>query len=168
MEDNGMSKPRSRAADPAVYLFVRLFVALVQAPPPAPARAVAGGLAWLAYRVDRRHRLVAHDNLKHAFGDRLNDAERDALVRSVYHHFCTLLVEIIQAPRRLHAHNWRRHLDLPHGRRLVECLLSGRPLMIVTGHLGNWEIAGFALGLLGFQTYAVARPLDNPYLDAFL
>jgi KDO2-lipid IV(A) lauroyltransferase len=40
--------------------------------------------------------------------------------------------------------------------------------MIVTGHFGNWELAGYALGLLGFRTYAIARPLDNPYLDDFL
>jgi KDO2-lipid IV(A) lauroyltransferase len=163
-----VSKPRSRTVDYAVYVVVRLFVAVVQALSPASARTVARGLAWLAYRVDRRHRLVAHDNLQHAFAGRLTDAERDALVWAVYQHFCTLLIEIIQAPRRMHYHNWRRYLDLPQGRQIVGGLLSGRPLLIVTGHLGNWEIAGFALGLLGFRTYAVARPLDNPYLDDFL
>src|SRR5438105_4739153 len=68
----------------------------------------------------------------------------------------------------MHYHNWRNYLDLPDGHRMVDCLLSGRPVLIVTGHLGNWEFAGFALGLLGFRTYAVARPLDNPYLDDFL
>ena len=51
---------------------------------------------------------------------------------------------------------------------MVDCLLSGRPPLIVTGHFGNWEMAGFALGLLGFRTHAIARTLDNPYLDAFL
>jgi KDO2-lipid IV(A) lauroyltransferase len=29
-------------------------------------------------------------------------------------------------------------------------------------------MAGYALGLLGFPAHAVARPLDNPYLDDFL
>src|SRR6516162_300607 len=47
-------------------------------------------------------------------------------------------------------------------------MLSGRPVMIVTGHFGNWEMAGYGLGLLGFTTHAIARRLDNPYLDAFL
>src|SRR5205085_3967380 len=40
--------------------------------------------------------------------------------------------------------------------------------LIVTGHLGNWELAGFALGLFGFRTHAIARTLDNPHLDRFL
>jgi KDO2-lipid IV(A) lauroyltransferase len=90
------------------------------------------------------------------------------MIRAVYRHFCTMLVEIVHMPRRLHPNNWRNHLRLVHGRSLVDLLLSGKPLLIVTGHLGNWELSGYALGLLGFKTYAVARPLDNPYLDRFL
>jgi KDO2-lipid IV(A) lauroyltransferase len=52
--------------------------------------------------------------------------------------------------------------------RVVDLVLSGRPLLLVTGHFGNWEIGGYVLGLVGLTTHAVARPLDNPYLDDFL
>src|SRR5947209_570034 len=90
------------------------------------------------------------------------------MVRTVYRHFCTVLVEIVHIPRRLHPENWREHVELVGGRRFVECLLSDRPLLIVTGHFGNWEMAGYTLGLIGFRTHAVARTLDNPYLDDFL
>jgi KDO2-lipid IV(A) lauroyltransferase len=38
---------------------------------------------------------------------------------------------------------------------------------MVTGHFGNWELGGHCLGLLGFTTHAIARPLDNPYLDRY-
>ena len=163
-----MSKPRSKLADYTVYLIVRLIVCVLQALSLEAARQAAGTLAWLAYRVDRRHRLVAHDNLRHAFAGTLSDQQRDALVRQVYRHFCTLLVEIIQIPRRLHPTNWRQYASLPQSRTLVASLLSGRPLLLVTGHFGNWELGGYILGLLGFRTYAIARPLDNPYLDDFL
>jgi KDO2-lipid IV(A) lauroyltransferase len=54
-----------------------------------------------------------------------------------------------------------------HGDAVVSGLLSRRPLLIVTGHFGNWEMAGYAIGMFGFRTYAVARRLDNPYLDKF-
>jgi KDO2-lipid IV(A) lauroyltransferase len=163
-----MSKPRSRLADYGVYLLVRVIVCLLQTLSYAAARRVAGALAWLAYRVDRRHRLVADDNLRQAFPGGMTDPERDALVRSVYRHFCGLVVEIIQAPRRLHATTWRRYVDMSDSRLLVGSLLSGRPLMLVTGHFGNWEVGGYTLALLGFKTHAIARPLDNPYLDDFL
>ena len=45
---------------------------------------------------------------------------------------------------------------------------GGRPLLFVTGHFGNWELGGYTLGLLGFSTFAIARKLDNPYLNDFL
>lgn len=162
-----MAKERRPAVDYAIYLAVRLVVCLIQALPPVASRAVAAGLAWLACRVDRRHREVARDNLGHAFpaasADRL-----DRVVRGVYEHFCTVVVEIIRLPRKLHATNWRRHIEMVRGDRLVDGLTCGRPLLIVTGHFGNWEMAGYALGLLGFRSSAVARRLDNPHLDRFL
>jgi KDO2-lipid IV(A) lauroyltransferase len=163
-----MSKPRSAVADYLVYLVVRLFVCLVQALSPASAGNLARGLAWLAYHVDRRHRLVALDNLRQAFPGRHSEAELERTVRAVYRHFCTLMTEIIRLPRVLHVGNWRRHLELKGARRLVDALLSGRPVMLVTGHFGNWELAGYALGLFGFKAHAIARPLDNPYVDDFL
>jgi len=162
-----MSKSRSRVIDYVVYLVVRLFVCLIQAIPLETACNLAGLLAWLLHRIDRRHASVADDNLRHAFAT-LSDAQRRRLVAQVYHHFCRLLIEMIHLPRRIHIDNWRRYLELKDARPLVDCLLSDRPLLILTGHFGNWEMAGYTLGLLGFQTYAVARPLDNPYLDQFL
>jgi KDO2-lipid IV(A) lauroyltransferase len=155
-------------ADYSVYLVIRIFVCLIQTLSLNAARGLARGLAWLAHRVDRRHREVAKENLRHAFPGRYTDAELDELVRGVYRHFCTMLIEIILLPRRFHTNNWRRYFNLGNGREIIDGLLSGRSVMIVTGHFGNWEMAGYALGLLGFTTYAVARPLDNPYLDRYL
>ncbi len=167
-EDTRMAKPRSRAADYGVYLVVRFIVHLLQSVPLETGRAIARGLAWLAYRLDRRHREVALDNLRQAFPGRYSEAELDALVRDVYRHFCGIIIEMVHLPRKLHPHNWRQYLSLPEGPAVVDALLSGGPVMVVTGHFGNWEMAGYALGMLGFRSFAVARPLDNPYLDRFL
>ena len=163
-----MAKERSLVADYAVYLVVRAIICLIQALSLRAACSLAGGLAWLLEDVDRRHRLIACDNLRLAFPERFARTDPDDCVRSVYHHFCTLLMEIIHLPRKLHPTTWRRYLDLGEDRRVVDCLLSGRPLMLVTGHFGNWEMGGYALGLLGFTTHAIARPLDNPFLDQYL
>jgi Kdo2-lipid IVA lauroyltransferase/acyltransferase len=69
----------------------------------------------------------------------------------------------------MHINNWRDRLDMgPDAEVIVKALTSGRPLLFVTGHFGNWEVAGVAMGLLGFHAHAVARELDNPYLEKFL
>jgi KDO2-lipid IV(A) lauroyltransferase len=162
-----MSRPRSLVVDYLVYLLVRVLVAVIQLLPYRTACEFAAGLAWLAYHIDKRHRLVAVENLRQSFPGRYSEAELDALVRAVYRHFCTLIIDIIQLPRKLQPGNWRRHvhIDEPRWSRL---LLSGRPLLVVTGHFGNWEMGGYALGLLGVPSYAVARELDNPFLDDYL
>jgi KDO2-lipid IV(A) lauroyltransferase len=71
-------------------------------------------------------------------------------------------------PRRINPYNWACYAKLPSNRQLVDWLLSDRPLLMVTGHFGNWEMAGYVLGLLGFTAHAVARPLDNTFVDDYL
>jgi KDO2-lipid IV(A) lauroyltransferase len=163
-----MSRPRSQFIDWLVYLLVRVIVCIIQALPYRVAVKLSAGLAWLVHRVDKRHRLVAEENLRHAYGDQLTQEQRDEMVRAVYTHFCRLLIELIHLTRRLHPNNWRRYVELIGGDRITEALISPRPLLFVTGHFGNWEIAGYALGLLGFRTHAIARTLDNVYLDRYL
>jgi KDO2-lipid IV(A) lauroyltransferase len=163
-----MAKNTSRTTHFGVYLLVRILVCVIQAMPPRMALSLADGLAWLAYRLDKRHREVAADNLRHAFPEITSPTEIDRRVRAVFRHFCRLVIDIAFIPRKLHPCNWRRHVDLSHGRMLVDHLLARQPLLFLTGHFGNWEMGGWVLGLLGFRTYAVARDLDNPYLDAYL
>jgi KDO2-lipid IV(A) lauroyltransferase len=163
-----VAKPRSAVTDYAVYLVIRLFVCVIQIVSFRAACRFADVLGWLIHHLDHRHREVAHENLRHAFADQLTDSQRLRMVRQVYAHFCRLLIELIHMPRRLHKSNWKRYVSLVGGKTLVDHLLSGRPLMFVTGHFGNWEMGGYVLGLLGFRSHAVARPLDNPYLDDFL
>lgn len=162
-----MARPRSRLVDFSVYVLVRVVVAVLQALSFQAARRFAHGLALLIYHVNGRHRRVADENLRHAYPN-LDAAARDRMVRAVYRHFCSLLIEILFLPRILHVTNWKFHFRLKGNQRFFEALLGDRPLLIVTGHFGNWELSGCAMSQLGFPLHAIARPLDNPYLDAFL
>jgi Kdo2-lipid IVA lauroyltransferase/acyltransferase len=163
-----MAKSRSVVADYTVYLLLRFFVCVVQAMPLAMGQWLAGVLAWMVYHLDKRHRDVAVDNLRHAFKDDYTEAERDKLVRAVFRHFCSLAIEIIHLPRCAHANNWRKYLALPQAKLVCGNLLSKRPRIFVTSHFGNWELTGFILGATGFKISSIARTLDNPFVDHFL
>lgn len=162
-----MAKPRRPAVDFAVFLAVRATVCIVQALPTSWAFAFADLLAAAAYRLDKRHRRVAEENLRAAFPER-TPAAIDRLVLGCYRHFALLVVEMILLPRKLHVENWRNYATLVGGRPTLTGLLSNRPLLMVTAHFGNWELAGYTLGAIGFRTHAIARVLDNPYLERFL
>jgi KDO2-lipid IV(A) lauroyltransferase len=124
-------------------------------------------LAWFAYDVIRLRRQVTDENLRHAFPD-WTQCERDNVARRMWRHLFLMVCEVAHAPRKIHDTTWRHHVTLHGKRELVDRLLSRRANVLVSGHFGNFEMAGFVSGLLGAPTYAVARPLDNPYLHAYL
>ena len=152
----------------AVYLLVRLVVGFAQAMSVEQSYAFAGWLATLLYRFDRRHRAIGIDNLRQAFGDKYTESEREAMIGRVYLHFCKMLMEILHIPRKLHPTTWRDRITLVGHERVIDRLLDGGPLIMLTGHFGNWEMAGYLFGVFGFPPNSVARALDNPYLDAYL
>ncbi|WP_406700443.1 lysophospholipid acyltransferase family protein [Singulisphaera sp. Ch08] len=165
-----MRRRRPPLLDYAVYLGVRLIVGVAQALSIEQSYAFARFLAAILYRVDKRHRKVGMDNLEIAFGDLYTDVQRDQIVRDVYRHFCMMLMEILHIPRKLHPTTWRDRITLVGEEKLqvLDRLLNGGPVIMLTGHYGNWEMAGYLFGVFGFPPNSVARALDNPYLDQFL
>jgi KDO2-lipid IV(A) lauroyltransferase len=163
-----MPKQRSPIADYAVYLIIRVVVALAQMFSVREGYRLADGLAALMYRVDKRHRRVALENLEQAFGPELGSAQRDRLVREVYRHFCRMIIEMLHIPRKLRLTTWRRYIRLAGHEAIITRVLDGGPTILLTGHYGNWEMAGYVFGVFGIPPYSVARTLDNPYLDRFI
>jgi len=154
--------------DYLVYLLVRGIVAFAQSLSMAQAYAVARFLGWVMYSVDKRHRVVGLENLRMAYGDQMTEAQRDQTVRGVYRHFCMMLMEIFHTPRRISLENYRKYIKLVGHEPVLDRLLSQKPMIMLSGHYGNWEMAGYVFGLFGFPTYSVARTLDNPYLERYL
>jgi KDO2-lipid IV(A) lauroyltransferase len=162
-------KVRRPWLDYLVYVVVRSLVAFAQMLSIEQSYALARFLGWVLYHGDKRHREVGLDNLKHAYGEAMSEKERDQVIRGVYCHFCTMLIEILHLPRKIHWSNWRDWFVLEGHGHLMDLFMSGkRPLIFLTGHYGNWEMAGYVFGLFGFPTVAVARTLDNPYLERYL
>jgi len=110
---------------------------------------------------------VVDENLVHAFPG-LTAGQRQRLVRQMWEHLLVMVLEIAHAPRKIHETNWRDYVRLRGEAPLLRLLLEDRPTLVTTGHFGNFEAAGYVLGLLGFKSHTVARKLDNPYLDRFV
>ncbi len=158
---------RRPVIDFLVYLVVRVSICIVQAMRLETAQRLARRLAWLFCDVLHVRAGVVDDNLAHAFPE-MSPPERLRLARRMWEHLFLLVLEVAHAPRKIHQTNWRDYVRLKNEAELVRCLLDDRPVLIVTAHLGNFEVGGYALGILGFPTYTVARTLDNPYLDRFV
>lgn len=151
----------------AAYLALRVGICVLQALPAAACERIARWLAWLAGDVLQLRRDVVDDNLRHAFAEQ-TEQQRRQLARRMWEHLFLLVAEVALAGRKIHHTNWRRYLRFKRAAVLAERLLDDRPLLLVSAHFGNFELAGFGLGILGFPTYAVARTLDNPLVNDFV
>ena len=49
---------------------------------------------------------------------------------------------------------------------LIEARRSGRPVILVSGHFGNYEAVRAALAMQGYPVGCLYRPMRNPYFNA--
>ncbi|MSQ93543.1 MAG: lipid A biosynthesis acyltransferase [Gemmataceae bacterium] len=163
-----MAKPRSWCLDYAGYLLVRMFSCVLQALPLDWSVALVRVLTLGFYHLDRRHRRVAIDNLRHAFPGAYSEEQLEQLTLDVYQHFGQMILEMTLIPRKLGSRRWREGLVSSFSPELKQALTSGRPILVVTAHYGNWELTAFMLRFFGIRAHLVARPIDNPYVDDLL
>ena len=164
---NGRKSPRRYVLDWLVYLVARVFICIVQALRVETCRELARVLSVVLYDIVSVRRRVIDENLRHAY-PHLSSRHRSHFARGMWEHLILMLGEIALAQRKIHRSNWKDHIEWHQKKQLVDLLLDSRSTVLVTGHFGNFEIAGFLAGLMGFPTYTIARPLDNPFLHEFL
>ncbi len=160
---------RQAAGHWIVYVLVRWAMCLVQALPIETCQTIARAVAVLGWKVLRVRRSVIEENLRHALPD-WSPQQREQLALEMWEHIVLMMCEVAHVPRKLHDTNWREHVHMSEDdtSTFVRHLMDPRPLVTVSGHFGNFEVGGVLGGLMGFATFAVARPLDNPLLDRFV
>lgn len=149
--------------DAAGWALTRGFRGLIRALPHRAARPLGATLGDLACRLDRRHPRVARYNLEVVMPELAPDRRRRLIARC-FEHFGAVLVENVSLGRfdpigfceRLTLEGWQ-HLEAAESR--------DRGTLIVTAHLGNWEIVGYALALYKGPTHVVARPTRNRWVE---
>jgi KDO2-lipid IV(A) lauroyltransferase len=146
----------------AVWVLVRLLGAL----PRSAARALGAAIGGLAYRGLGRLRRVGLRNLELALPQR-NAGERAQILREVYRNLGWLLAEFCQMPSYTaeRASEFIQYEGLENYLRARE---RGKGVLVLTGHLGAWELSSFYHSLMGYPMGMVIRRLDNPLVDEFV
>jgi KDO2-lipid IV(A) lauroyltransferase len=130
------------------------------------ARLVAGALAWSVYQLHGRLRRVGRRNLELALPD-VSSEERDRILHRLFRSLGWQLVEFCRMARYTpeNTRNWIRTEGLEH---YLAAEARGKGVLIVTGHMGAWELSSFYHSLMGHPMGMVIRRLDNRPLDEFV
>jgi Kdo2-lipid IVA lauroyltransferase/acyltransferase len=160
--------PQERATlrEVAEFAVVWVFVHGLRLLPRGLARAIGVAIGAMAFRGLGRLRRVGLRNLELAFPE-MTAAERETTLRSEYRNLGLLLAEFCKMPDYTPATASRfiRYEGLENYLRARE---RGKGVLVLTGHLGAWELSSFYHSLMGMPMGMVIRRLDNPMVDAFV
>ena len=148
------------------YWLVVAVARALGAMPRGLARLLAGMLAFAVYHTLGRLRRVGEHNLELAFPE-ITPQKRAELLRGVYRSLGWQLVEFCRMTRYTaeNTRPWIRTEGLEH---YMAAKARGRGVLVVTGHLGAWELSSFYHSLMGYPMGMVIRRLDNRRLDDYV
>ncbi|GAB4461810.1 MAG: hypothetical protein OHK0029_27670 [Armatimonadaceae bacterium] len=98
-------------------------------------------LGTLGYRIARSKRRRAVLNLHLAFGDTMTLAEREQTTRQVFQHFGRSVTDFLRAPM-LSPADLEALVAVEGWEHVEAARADGEPILLVTAHIGNWEILG--------------------------
>ena len=154
--------PRQRLEFALVWLLTGALGLL----PRALARAVGAGVGLLAFHLLPRLRRVGLLNLEMAYPD-WTLGRRMLTLRAEYRSLGWQLAEfaLMSGYTREQASRFITYDGLEH---YLAARAAGRGVLVVTGHLGAWELSSFYHSLVGYPMGLVIRRLDNPLVDAYV
>jgi KDO2-lipid IV(A) lauroyltransferase len=134
--------------------------------PRGAARALAEFLGLLVFLFLGRLRRVGVRNLQMALPEIPAETRREIL-RGVYRSLARQLVEFCRMPRYTpeNTRDWLRTEGEEH---FLAAQARGKGVLVITGHLGAWELSSFYHSLMGHPMGMVIRRLDNRPLDAYV
>jgi KDO2-lipid IV(A) lauroyltransferase len=130
-------------------------------------RRLARRLGDLWFYLDGRHRRIAMANLCLAFGKELSAVDRKRIARGTFRNLAMIPFEMGWSLCCTRAENLA-HLKVRGRSHLDRALRDRKGALILTAHMGNWEMLSAVVGAFHTPVHIVYRPLDNTFLDHFV
>ena len=148
------------------YLAVRAVLGSLRSLPRPAARFVGGCMGLAAWALLPRLRRVGRRNLALAF-PALPGVERDRILRASLRALGWQLAEFAQMSgyTSQQAQSYIRYQGLEN---YLAARGRGAGVLVLTAHLGAWELSSFFHSLMGYPMSMVIRRLDHPRVDALV
>lgn len=128
----------------------------------------AARVGSIACRANRSRRERALANVRSCFPEATRREAEWIVERSYQHMLQLFLVDAVAAPKLITEDAWPKYVKIGELQSVLDLLIRRKPMIFITGHCGNWELLALLLAVIGYPLHALARPLDNPYLNRWL
>jgi Kdo2-lipid IVA lauroyltransferase/acyltransferase len=148
------------------HVLLRMVAAVLRGTPEPLALRVGSALGWFVGSVLRIRRRVVEENLGLAFPE-WPPARRRRTAAAAFRHIgreaVAFLLMADMAPSEV-----RDRVEVEGLATVKEALAEGRGVLLLTGHVGNWEAGGAGLAARGIPIHVLARRQNNPLFEGSL
>jgi KDO2-lipid IV(A) lauroyltransferase len=149
-----------------LYALYRIGVALALALPLKVSYAIASALAGIYCRISAKDRKAVIANIRVVIGGGARDRDLEKMSTEVFVNFAKYLVDFFRFSR-IDADYIKRSVRIVGAENIGEALSGGKGAILLSAHIGNWELGGAALSLSGYPVSAVVLTHRNGKINEF-
>lgn len=147
------------------YLLYRIgqFIALTT--PLKTGYKIAEFVSDVRYLFAFRDQKLVKDNIRAIFPGK-SGKEINLISRKLFRNFAKYLVDFFRFEK-IDRDFIDRYIKIENIKYFNEARAKGKGVIVLTAHIGNWELGGLVIGVLGYPFWAVALPHKDKKVDKF-
>lgn len=124
-------------------------------------------LAFIAYHISKKYRIVAAQNLRFAFDGKMSEEEIKSIVKYSFKNLLYNFLHILEI-RNISQEELLGRVSIVGKEKLDKIMQEGRAIVYVTSHYCSWELGGASLGLFAAPVSSVYKKMKNPTYESWL
>ncbi|MBI5143647.1 MAG: mitochondrial fission ELM1 family protein, partial [Candidatus Omnitrophica bacterium] len=113
-------------------------------------------LGTIAFIFNKKRRLIAYANLKAAFCKERSPGELRAITKKTYQNLVETFVEILNLTK-VDKGYAAKYVEIINFERVKDAAKSGRGVILLTAHFGDWELLSLTSAMVGFPITVLVR-----------
>lgn len=139
------------------YYAVKAIAAVIRRLPIGAAMWVGRSVGFIMFFADYKHKGLAFANISKALGAEKSPRELRAITMGLYQHIGQNIVELFRL-QDMNQELFNKYIEEDGSQHVEEALKAGRGCIILSMHMGNWELANIYCALHGFPYKVLVRP----------
>ena len=149
------------------YALLRPLLALIDCLSLSAAERLMNAIADICFAGAARRRDITCDNVRRS-GIAKNEMEVRRIAKHSFRHFLCLIVDSLKSDKYFSDETWRDRVELDVAPETMAILEKpGQGMILISGHLGNWEIAAQVLSYIK-PVVGITRDMNNPYTNELM
>lgn len=147
-----------------IYILIRLLINFLQLWPRQIAIKITRGIGHLSFRLASKSKNRIKQQLTKVYGKEKSSEEIKKLTKDVFMHYFTAVADYVRLPIMTTA-ELNSLIKVDGIEHLEEAYAKNRGVIMLSAHLGNWELLGIWVPKNGFPAAAIGARIRNPYLE---